>query len=108
MSTDGKVGWEEIVDSCLDGKFDVQELDEVASLGYKCVNLVPRRRPSMRDIVQVLTRIIKLRHNKSHHKKSLSAFTDEGNVDMDQQETRIQITSHQRDESVDSIVDCEV
>lgn len=86
----------------------MRELNEVASLGYKCVNRARRKRPSMRDIVQVLTRIIKLRHNRRHHKKSLSTFTDEGTVDMDQQETRRQITDHQRDESLDSIADCKV
>jgi hypothetical protein len=105
MNTEGKVGWEEIVDSRLDGKFDVQELNEVAVLAYKCVNRAPRKRPSMRDIVQVLSRILKLRHNKKHHKKSLSATTaDEVSIDMDQQEIRTPLSEHhhRREESVDS------
>ena len=105
MNSEGKVGWEEIVDSRLDGKFDVQELNEVAVLAYKCVNRAPRKRPSMRDIVQVLSRILKLRHNKKHHKKSLSATTaDEVSIDMEQQEYRTPLSDrhHRREESADS------
>ncbi|KAL4274038.1 hypothetical protein GQ457_13G002730 [Hibiscus cannabinus] len=104
MSTEGKVGWEEIGDSRLDGKFDVQELNEIAALAYKCVSRVPKKRPSMRDIVQVLTRILKTRHNKKHH-RSQSATADEVAVDVEQGETRNQITEHWRDESMDSTSD---
>ncbi|KAK8527299.1 hypothetical protein V6N12_054518 [Hibiscus sabdariffa] len=104
MSTEGKVGWEEIVDSRLDGKFDVQELNEIAALAYKCVNCVPKKRPSMRDIVQVLTRILKTRHSKKHQ-KSQCATVDEVSVDLEQGETKNQITEHHRDESMDSAAD---
>ncbi|KAH1121028.1 hypothetical protein J1N35_004188 [Gossypium stocksii] len=104
MSTEGKVGWEEIVDSRLDGKFDLQELNEIAALAYKCVNRVPKKRPSMRDIVQVLTRILKARHRKKHQ-KSLSATADEVLVDIVQGETKNAITEHQREESMDSAAD---
>ncbi|KAK8519904.1 hypothetical protein V6N12_003870 [Hibiscus sabdariffa] len=106
MSTEEKVGWEEIADSRLDGKFDVQELNEVAALAYKCVDRVPRKRPSMRDIVQVLTRILKSRHIKRHQKSlSAAATTDEVPVDLEQGESKIPITVHQRDESMDSAAD---
>lgn len=105
MNTEGKVGWEEIVDPRLDGKFDVQELNEVASLAYKCVNRVPRRRPSMRDIVQVLSRILKSSHNKKHKKDSLNARADEVSINMDQLENRSPIPEHHRVESVDSTTD---
>ncbi|KAB5521621.1 hypothetical protein DKX38_025940 [Salix brachista] len=110
MNTEGKVGWEEILDPRLDGKYDVQELNEVAALAYKCVNRAPRKRPSMRDIVQVLSRILKLRHNKKHHKQSLSASTaDEVSIDMDQLEIRTPISDrHRREESVDSADTCEL
>lgn len=109
MNTEGKVGWEEIVDSRLDGKFDMEDLNEVAALAYKCVNRVSRKRPAMRDIVQVLSRIIKLRHSRKHHKKSPSA-TDEVSIDLEQPETKIQISQHRRDESIDSSMTdaCEV
>ncbi|KAL0320749.1 UNVERIFIED_CONTAM: Calcium/calmodulin-regulated receptor-like kinase [Sesamum radiatum] len=70
MNTEGKVGWEEIVDPRLDGKYDIEELDEVATLAHKCVNRVARRRPSMRDIVQVLSRILKSRHIRNHQSSS--------------------------------------
>ncbi|KAK3021971.1 hypothetical protein RJ639_045666 [Escallonia herrerae] len=110
MNTEGKVGWEEILDSHLDGKFDAQELNDLAALAYKCVNRVPRKRPSMRDIVQVLSRILKLRHNRKHHKHSLSATTDDLAIDVDQRDHRSPITKHQREASMESTADdpCEV
>ncbi|XVF77669.1 hypothetical protein PTKIN_Ptkin14bG0065600 [Pterospermum kingtungense] len=104
MSSEGKGGWEEIVDSRLDGKYDAQELNEVAALAYKCVNRVSKKRPSMRDIVQVLTRILKTRRS-TKHQKSLSATTDEVSVDLEQGEARIPITEHRRAESMDSAAD---
>ncbi|XP_059442343.1 calcium/calmodulin-regulated receptor-like kinase 1 [Corylus avellana] len=105
MNTEGKVGWEEIADSRLEGKFDVQELNEVAALAYKCVNSVPRKRPSMRDIVPVLSRILKSRHNRKHHNKSLSSIADEVSIDVDQPETKTPISEHKREESMDSTAD---
>jgi hypothetical protein len=105
MNTEGKVGWEEIVDSKLEGKCDFQELNEVAALAYKCINRAPRKRPSMRDIVQVLTRILKARHQKNHHKKSLSATTDDAAIDVDEPENKDHVTDHRRDESIDSAND---
>ncbi|KAH1032626.1 hypothetical protein J1N35_044800 [Gossypium stocksii] len=105
MTTEEKDGWEEIADSRLDGKFDVQELNEVAALAYRCVNRVPKKRPSMRDIVQVLTRILKTRHIKKHQMSLSVATAGEVSVDLDQGETKIPITVHQRDESVDSATD---
>lgn len=105
MNTEGKVGWEEIVDSRLEGKCDFQELNEVAALAYKCINRAPRKRPSMRDIVQVLTRILKSRHQRNHHKKALSATADEVSIDVDQLETKTSVTDHRREESIDSAAD---
>ncbi|KAM6580407.1 hypothetical protein CsatA_004181 [Cannabis sativa] len=107
MNTEGKVGWEEIVDSRLDGKFDVEGLNEMAALGYKCINRLPKKRPSMRDIVQILSRILKLRHDKRHH-KSLSAMTDEVTIDVDGPETNSHVPDHRREESVESTIDYEV
>lgn len=98
MNTEGKVGWEEIVDSRLEGKFDVQELNEVAALAYKCINRAPRRRPLMRDIVQVLTRILRSRHKGNHHKKASSSIADDAvSIDVDNE--------HRRERSMDSAVD---
>lgn len=106
MNSEGKVGWEEIVDSKLEGKCDFQELNEVAALAYRCINRAPRKRPSMRDIVQVLTRILKVRHQRNHHKKSLSATADEVAIDVDQtEENKAYVIEHKRDESIDSAAD---
>ncbi|KAE9456540.1 hypothetical protein C3L33_11623, partial [Rhododendron williamsianum] len=105
MDTEGKVGWEEIADSRLGGKFDVQELNEVAALAYKCVNRAPRKRPSMRDIVQVLSRMIKLRHERKYRRHSLPATPDEVSIEMDLPDLRSPMSQHQRVESVDSTAD---
>ncbi|KAK6154387.1 hypothetical protein DH2020_008635 [Rehmannia glutinosa] len=105
MNTEGKVGWEEIVDTRLDGKFDVEELNEVAALAHTCVNRIPRRRPSMRDIVQVLSRILKSRRTKRHQNDSSTPRGDEVIVNMDQLERRSPIPHHRRVESYDSTAD---
>ncbi|CAN1789570.1 Calcium/calmodulin-regulated receptor-like kinase 1 [Linum perenne] len=108
MNTEGKVGWEEMVDSRLEGKFDVNELNEVAALAYKCINRVPKKRPSMRDIVQVLSRMLKLRHSRKHRLKKLMSATPEEEVSIDMEFPRIKVAAateshHQREESMDSI-----
>ncbi|KAI4340062.1 hypothetical protein MLD38_024936 [Melastoma candidum] len=116
MNSEGKVGWEEIVDSRLEGKYNTEELNEVAALAYKCVNRAPRRRPSMRDIVQVLSRVVKLSHGKRHcHRKNLSGMTEDIGIDIDQPAgSKTPPTDHhqqqhqqnqRREESMDSTVD---
>ncbi|XP_073303175.1 calcium/calmodulin-regulated receptor-like kinase 1 [Primulina huaijiensis] len=105
MDTEGKDGWEEIVDPRLDGSFDVEELNEVAALAHKCVNRVPRRRPSMRDIVQVFSKIIKSRHTGKQHFESSTPRTDEVTINMDQLGRRSTIPEHRRVESIDSATD---
>ncbi|KAL5731024.1 non-specific serine/threonine protein kinase [Ranunculus cassubicifolius] len=105
MNGEGKVGWEEIVDSRLDGIFDMKELNDVAALGYKCINRNPKKRPSMRDIVQALLRVVKLKQNRKNHIRVLSA-TEEGDevaIDIDQQsETQNSDNGHQREHSFDN------
>lgn len=109
MNFDGKVGWEELADSRLEGNFDVQELNEVAALAYKCVNRVQKKRPSMRDNVQVLSRILKQRHNNKRNRNTLSTTTDEVAIDVDQLEGRSPRPEHTRQQSVDSTTEsCEV
>ncbi|KAG8386203.1 hypothetical protein BUALT_Bualt03G0124600 [Buddleja alternifolia] len=105
MNTEGKVGWEEIGDPRLEGKFDVEELNEVATLAHKCVNRIPRRRPSMRDIVQVLSRILKYRHSRKHHDDESTPRADEVIVNMNQLERRNAILELQRGESLESMAD---
>ncbi|XP_058219957.1 calcium/calmodulin-regulated receptor-like kinase 1 [Rhododendron vialii] len=106
MNTEGKkVVCEEIVDSHLEGKFDEQELNDVAGLAYKCVKRAPRKRPSMRDIVPVLSRIVKSKHNRKHHRHSLSATPDEVTANGDVPDRRSPLSEHLRVESMDSAVD---
>ncbi|GAU46924.1 hypothetical protein TSUD_85240 [Trifolium subterraneum] len=59
MESEGKIGWEEIVDPILNGNYDVHKLTDVASLAFKCVNEISKIRPSMRDIVQALSQLYK-------------------------------------------------
>lgn len=103
MNGEGGTEWEEIIDSHLEGNFDVQELNDVAVLAYKCVNRAPKKRPSMRDIVQVLSRILKSRHSKKRQGRSLSATPEEVAIDVDQVESRTSVGGHRREESIDSM-----
>ncbi|XP_076920986.1 calcium/calmodulin-regulated receptor-like kinase 1 [Bidens hawaiensis] len=110
MNTEGKGGWEEIVDSRLEGNFDEQELNDVATLAYKCVNRSPRKRPSMRDVVQALSHILMMRHNKKHHRRDSSVAADEVALNVDQLGRRSPMNGeHRRLESFGSTAEsCEV
>ncbi|XP_074311031.1 calcium/calmodulin-regulated receptor-like kinase 1 [Silene latifolia] len=103
MNTDGGSGWEEIVDSRLNGEFDVVELNEVATLAYKCIKRAPKKRPSMRDIVQVLSRVLKSRHGRKPFGSSLTATPEEVAIDIDSSEARTPVSEHRRQDSADSI-----
>nr|XP_043629374.1 calcium/calmodulin-regulated receptor-like kinase 1 [Erigeron canadensis] len=109
MNTEGKNGWEEIVDSRLERNFDERELNDVATLAYKCISRNPRKRPSMRDIVQALSRILMMRPNQKHHRRDSSAAADEVALNIDQLGRRSPMNSeHRRLESFDSTADsCE-
>ncbi|CAN4102785.1 unnamed protein product [Withania somnifera] len=105
MTTDGKGGWEEIADCRLDGKYDLQELNKVAALAYNCVSRAPKKRPSMRDSVQVLSRILKSRHERKRHKCTPSATAEEVTINVEQLDHRSPISGHRRVESIDSTAD---
>ncbi|XP_076903230.1 calcium/calmodulin-regulated receptor-like kinase 1 [Bidens hawaiensis] len=99
LNTGGQVGWEEIADSRLDGNFNEQELNDMAALAYKCVNRSPRKRPAMRDTVQVLSHILKSRHNRKQHKRSASDVV----INIGQSDRQNSMNSeHRRVESMDS------
>lgn len=102
MNTDGGSGWEELADSRLKNEFDTRELNEISALAYKCVNRSAKMRPSMRNIVQALSRTLKSRHSRKNHKKSLSA-TQEVAIDMGQQPEAHTPLSELRRESMESI-----
>ncbi|KAH9329723.1 hypothetical protein KI387_001831, partial [Taxus chinensis] len=57
LSADEKAGWEEIMDSRLDGKYNLDEASAMATLAYKCIQTSARRRPVMRDVAQAISRI---------------------------------------------------
>lgn len=105
MNTDGKVGWEELADPRLDGRVDVEELNEVAALAHKCVNPTAKKRPSMRDIVQELSKIHKSRHVRRKQKESRTPRADSVIVNMEQLDRRSPTSQHQRVESLDSTAD---
>lgn len=99
LNTEGQVGWEEIADSRLDGNFDERELNDMAALAYKCVHRSPRKRPAMRDTVQVLSHILKTRHHKKHYKRSPSDVA----ITIGQSDRQNSMNSqHRRGESMDS------
>ncbi|XP_008801077.1 calcium/calmodulin-regulated receptor-like kinase 1 [Phoenix dactylifera] len=106
INAEGKIGWEEIADSRLDGIFDVQELNDVAALAYKCIRRISRRRPSMRDVVEALTHVVKARHSKKHHsKQSLPLSAEEESTDQEPSDLQTSFFEHYRGESVDSLSD---
>ncbi|KAE9597122.1 putative protein kinase RLK-Pelle-LRR-I-2 family [Lupinus albus] len=76
MEGEGTVGWEEIVDSQLNGNYDVHMLNDVASLALKCVNEVSKSRPPMAEIAQELYQFRK-KLNKVHSRtpQELSGFS---------------------------------
>ncbi|KAI5430407.1 Calcium/calmodulin-regulated receptor-like kinase 1 [Lathyrus oleraceus] len=59
MESEGKIGWEEIVDPQLNENYDVNKLNDMASLAFKCVSGVSKTRPSMRTVVQALSKLYK-------------------------------------------------
>lgn len=109
MNAEEKVGWEEIVDSRLDGRFDLQEVNEVAAFAYKCISRAPRKRPNMRDIVQVLTRVVKVRHIRKRQKNSPSPSPPPPpTVELSGEQTgnrSFRSEHHRRDNSVDSTLE---
>ncbi|KAK1303407.1 putative leucine-rich repeat receptor-like serine/threonine-protein kinase [Acorus calamus] len=67
MSTEERLGWEDIMDPRLEGKSNMQELNEMAALAHRCINESQLQRPSMREVVPSLSRILE---SKKHQKKN--------------------------------------
>ncbi|KAL9268811.1 Calcium/calmodulin-regulated receptor-like kinase 1-like protein, partial [Drosera capensis] len=102
MSAGGGSGWEEIMDPRLEGKFDQQELNEVATLAYRCVICSPKKRPLMSYAVQTLSLVLKSRYKRKHLRRALTATPEEVTIDVDEGEAQTPISEHRRDESMDS------
>ncbi|KAI0495770.1 hypothetical protein KFK09_022073 [Dendrobium nobile] len=102
INADGRGGWEEIADSRLEGSFDLEELNEVATLAYKSINRLSRRRPSMRDLVQALSNTIKERNYRTRRKRHLLPVAV---VEESAKEDPLPYPQHSREESMDSLSD---
>ncbi|XP_050888449.1 calcium/calmodulin-regulated receptor-like kinase 1 [Lathyrus oleraceus] len=72
MESEGKIGWEEIVDPQLNENYDVNKLNDMASLAFKCVSGVSKTRPSMRTVVQALSKLYK-KPKRNHSQTSSTA-----------------------------------
>lgn len=107
INSDGRVGWEEIADFRLEGSYELEELNEVASLAYKCINRLSRKRPSMRDVVQSLSNTAKERNHRRRSKKILVPVTidEESAVVPEPLPLEKSGPEHFRDESFDSASD---
>jgi serine/threonine protein kinase len=106
INVDGRTGWEEIADSRLEGAFDVEELNDMAAVAYRCVSRVSRKRPAMRDVVQALTCVLKRCRSRKHHRKRHSQPKgDDESVDLEASEVQSSFSGLQREESVGSVSD---
>lgn len=59
ISAEGKSGWEEIIDSRLIAKCNMEEAGAMAATAYKCVHKSARKRPTMRDVSQALSELVR-------------------------------------------------
>jgi len=96
------------VDSRLDRNYDMGELNDMSTLAYKCINRLSRKRPSMRDVVQALSRIAKENHSKKRHSRQFLPITiEEGSADNEYlgPQNAISGSEHRREDSMDSLSD---
>lgn len=68
ISAEGKSGWEEIIDSRLIGKCDMEEAGAMAATAYKCVNKSARKRPTMRDVSRAVSEVGRKKRTDKHGK----------------------------------------
>ncbi|KAJ3678350.1 hypothetical protein LUZ60_002153 [Juncus effusus] len=105
INAEGRAGWEELADSRLSGSFDSDELNNIASLAYKCVSRVSKKRPSMRDVVQALSRVVKVNKSRKWSGKKVLEGGGEREGDSDARSSFSESFSHRREESVESLED---
>ncbi|CAM6092631.1 unnamed protein product [Calypogeia fissa] len=61
LGVEGKQGWAELLDVRLNGKCNLDDLGTMAAIAYKCVRKVGKKRPKIRDVAQVLSKLGKKR-----------------------------------------------
>lgn len=73
MDGDGKASsdWDAILDKQLMGKCNPEEVGLLASIGYRCVQKAPKKRPSIVDVSQAISRIRQRRFTKEDKMSSL-------------------------------------
>eukprot|EP00249_Psilotum_nudum_P010213 c22405_g1_i1 orf=90-1361(+) len=86
MSIEGKEGWEEILDSRINGKYNAREVDAMASLANTCVNVSPNKRPRMRDIAQLLSKLGKRSSRSLLYRNLTLNGTDALNIELSRSE----------------------
>lgn len=78
---DGKADWDEILDKRLVGECDLEEVQLLADIAYKCLQTMPRRRPSISEITEAILRIKARRRrlpNGQNSTSSSSSPADDG------------------------------
>ncbi|XP_073010406.1 calcium/calmodulin-regulated receptor-like kinase 2 [Typha latifolia] len=61
---DGKADWGEILDKNLLGNANPDELSLLAEIAHRCVHKIPRKRPSISDVTQAISRVRQRRLTK--------------------------------------------
>ncbi|XP_020081273.1 calcium/calmodulin-regulated receptor-like kinase 2 [Ananas comosus] len=56
-SGDGKANWDEIIDTNLIGESNPEEVGHLANIAHRCLHKIPKRRPSISDVTQAISRI---------------------------------------------------
>ncbi|XP_020090089.1 calcium/calmodulin-regulated receptor-like kinase 2 isoform X1 [Ananas comosus] len=54
---DGKANWDEIIDTNLIGESNPDEVGHLANIAHRCLHKIPKRRPSISDVTQAISRI---------------------------------------------------
>ena len=59
---EGRADWDEILDKSLVGRCDMEGVQQLADVAYKCLQTIPRKRPAISEITEVISRIKGRRH----------------------------------------------
>ncbi|KAJ3694766.1 hypothetical protein LUZ60_000143 [Juncus effusus] len=64
IGSDGKPDWDEIIDKNLLGQSNPEEVRHLADVANRCLNKLPKKRPSISDVTQSISRIRQRRLRK--------------------------------------------